>query len=112
MVASKILLELQNSEFFCRSLVMTLIYAIFNLSNFSALSLDFKIINFICISPFQLRPATRAYPFFSLDGNFPGAGFLSSQIPRGGDERKSQMPRPPSKMQHFSFIAPTSSTIF
>ena len=38
-------------------------------------------------------------------------GLLSCQIPRGGDEKIGQMPRPPSTLQHFSLIAQSSSAI-
>ena len=34
--------------------------------------------------------------------NSHGWGLLSCQIPRGGDEKRGQMPRPPSALQHFS----------
>ena len=44
-------------------------------------------------------------------GKFPGWGLLSCQIPRGGDEKRGQMPRPPSTLQHFSLIAQSSSAI-
>ena len=43
--------------------------------------------------------------------NSQGWGLLSCQIPRGGDERKGQMPRPPSALQHFSLIAQSNSSI-
>ena len=34
--------------------------------------------------------------------NSRGWGLLSCQIPRGGDEKRGQMPRPSSTLQHFS----------
>ena len=48
---------------------------------------------------------------FALYGKFPGWGLLSCQIPRGGDEKRGQMPRPPSTLQHFSLIAQSNSAI-
>ena len=47
----------------------------------------------LCISQFQLRPAPPPL------------------IPRGGDEKRGQMPRPPSTLQHFLVIAQSSSAI-
>ena len=41
-----------------------------------------------------------------------GLGLLSCQIPQGGDEKKGQMPRPPSTLQHFSLIAQSNSASF
>ena len=43
--------------------------------------------------------------------NSRGWGILSCQIPRGGDGKRRQMPRPPSTLQHFSFIAQSNSAI-
>ena len=43
--------------------------------------------------------------------NSRGWRLLSCQIPRGGDEKREQMPRPPSTLQHFLLIAQSSSTI-
>ena len=43
--------------------------------------------------------------------NSRGWRLLSCQIPRGGDEKRGQMPRPPSTLQHFSLIAQSSSAI-
>ena len=40
-----------------------------------------------------------------------GWGLLSCQIPLGGDEKRRQMPRPPSTLQHFSSIAQSNSAI-
>ena len=57
------------------------------------------------------RTDPRALAFFALDGKFPGWGLLSCQIPRGGDEKRGQMPRPPSTLQHFSLIAQSNSAI-
>ena len=36
---------------------------------------------------------------------------FSCQIARGGDEKKGQMPRPPSTLQHFSLIAQSNNSI-
>ena len=41
--------------------------------------------------------------------NSRGWGLLSCKIPRGGDEKREQMPRPPSTLQHFSLIAQSNS---
>ena len=51
--------------------------------------------------------------FLALDGKFPGVGILdlSCQIPRGGDEKRGQMPLPSSTLQHFSLIAQSNSAI-
>ena len=38
-------------------------------------------------------------------------GLLSCQIPRDGDGKRRQMPRPPSTLQHFSLIAQSSNDI-
>ena len=43
--------------------------------------------------------------------NSRGWGLLSCQIPQGGDEKRGQMPRPPSTLQHFSLIAQSRSAI-
>ena len=65
----------------------------------------------LCISQFHLRPGPpRADPqalafFLPWMANSRGWGLLSCQIPRGGDEKREQMPRPPSTLQHFSLIA-------
>ena len=64
----------------------------------------------LCISQFQLHPASpppRADPqasafFLPWMANSRGWGLLSCQIPRGGDEKRGQMPCPPSTLQHFS----------
>ena len=49
--------------------------------------------------------------FFALDGKFKGVGTLELSNPRGGDEKRGQMPRPPSTLQHFSLIALSNSAI-
>ena len=66
----------------------------------------------------QLPPPPPGLPpgisiFLALDGKFPGVGILdlSCQIPRGGDEKRGQMPRPSSKVQHFSLISQSNSAI-
>ena len=38
--------------------------------------------------------------FLPWMANSRGWGLLSCQIPRGGDEKRKQMPRPPSTLQH------------
>ena len=43
--------------------------------------------------------------------NSRGWGLLSCQIPRGGDEKRGQIPCPPSTLQHFSLIAQSNSAI-
>ena len=50
-------------------------------------------------------PLPRADPrelafFLPWMANSRGWGLLSCQIPRGGDEKREQMPRPPSTLQH------------
>ena len=60
--------------------------------------------------PLPLPPTPRAEPlvlafFFPWMANSRGWGLLSRQIPRGGDEKRGQQPRPPSTLQHFSLIA-------
>ena len=74
----------------------------------------------LCISQFHLRPAPppppradpRALAFFlPWMANSRGWGLLSCQIPRGGDEKRGQMPRPPSTLQHFSLIAQSNSAV-
>ena len=75
----------------------------------------------LCISQFHLRPAPSppSTPgltsgisiFLPWMANSRGWGLLSCQIPRGADEKRGQMPRPPSTMQHFSVIARSSSAI-
>ena len=54
----------------------------------------------------------RALAFFSpCMANSRVWGLLSCQIPRGGVEKRGQMPHPPSTLQHFSLIAQSSSAI-
>ena len=74
----------------------------------------------LCISQFQLRPAppppglSPGHSHFFLPwmaNSRRGLGLLSCQIPLGGDEKRGQMPRPPSKLQHFSLIAQSNSAI-
>ena len=40
-----------------------------------------------------------------------GWGLLSCQIPQGGDEKRGQMPHPPTALQHFSLTALSNSVI-
>ena len=49
--------------------------------------------------------------FLPQMANSQGWGLLSCQIPRGGDEKRGQMPRPPSTLQHFSLIAQSNKAI-
>ena len=71
-----------------------------------------------CISQFQLRPAPfpRADPralalFLPLMANSWGWGLLSCQMPGGGDEKRGQMPHPPSSLQYFSLIAQSNNAV-
>ena len=56
---------------------------------------------------------TRAFEFFLpwMENSRGWWGLLSCQIPRGGDEKRGQMPRPPSTLQHFSLIAQSNSAV-
>ena len=54
-----------------------------------------------CISQLQV---THNH-FLSLMANSEGRGHLSCQMPHDGDEKKGQIHRPQSTLQHFSFIA-------
>ena len=71
----------------------------------------------LCTSQFHLRPGPpRADPrelafFLPWMANSRGWELLSWQIPRGGDEKRGQMPRPPSTVQHFLLIAQSNSAI-
>ena len=49
--------------------------------------------------------------FLPWMANFLGWGLLSWQIPRGGEENRGQVPRPPSTVQHFLLIAQSNSAI-
>ena len=49
--------------------------------------------------------------FLPWMANSRGWGLLSSQIPRGGNEKRGQMPSPPSTLQHLSLIALSNSAI-
>ena len=64
----------------------------------------------LCISQFHLRPGPPPHPradprelafFLPYMANSQGWGLLSWQIPRGKEEKRAQMPRPPSTVQHF-----------
>ena len=61
-------------------------------------------------SPPRADPRASAF-FLPWMANSRGWGLLSCQIPRGGDEKRGQMPRPPSRLQHFSLITQSSSAI-
>ena len=68
-------------------------------------------VNSTCTKPPQ-RADPRALAFFlPWMANSRGWRLLSCQIPRGWDEKRGQMPRPPSKRQHFSLIALSNSAI-
>ena len=62
-----------------------------------------------------MRLLNQSHPSISIFlpwmANSLGWGLLSCQIPRGGDEKRGQMPRLPSTLQHFSLIAQSSSAI-
>ena len=62
-------------------------------------------------SPPPPLPRAGGAFFFAWIANSRGWELLSCQIPRGGDETRGQMPRPPSTLQHFSLIAQSSSAI-
>ena len=64
--------------------------------------------------PLGLTPAPGHQHFFFAPwmGNSREWGLLSCQIPRGRDEKRGQIPRPPSKLQHFSLISQSSSCYF
>ena len=57
----------------------------------------------------QLSPGISI--FLPWMANSQGWGLLSCQIPWGGDEKRGQMPHPPSTLQHFSLIAQLNSAI-
>ena len=68
-------------------------------------------VNSSCAPP-PPRADPRALAFFwPWMANSRGWGLLSCQIPRGGDEKRGQMSRPPSTLQHFLLIARSSSAI-
>ena len=46
-----------------------------------------------------------------LGWQIPGGGVSSCQISRGGDEKRGQMPRPPSTLQIFSLTAQSNSAV-
>ena len=48
---------------------------------------------------------------FALDGKSRGWGLFSCQIPLDGDEKRGQMPRPPSTLQHFSLITQSNVAV-
>ena len=61
-------------------------------------------------SPRPPPPCPRADPwvlafFLPWIANSRGWGLLSCQIPRGEDEKRGLMPRPPSTLQHLSLIS-------
>ena len=60
--------------------------------------------------PPRADPGELAF-FLPWMANSRGWGLLSWQIPRGGDKKRGQMPRPPSTVQHFLLIAQSNSAI-
>ena len=60
--------------------------------------------------PPGLTPGALAF-FLPWMANSWGWALLSCQFPRGGDEKRGQMPRPPSTLQHFSLIVQSNSAI-
>ena len=60
--------------------------------------------------PPGLTPRALAF-FLPWMANSRGWALLSCQFPRGGDEKRGQMPRPPSTLQHFSLIVQSNSAI-
>ena len=69
-------------------------------------------VNSTCAQPPTPRADRRALAFFlPWMANSRGWGLLSCQIPRGGDEKRGQMPRPPSTLQHFLLIAQSNSAV-
>ena len=61
--------------------------------------------------PLWADPRTLAFFFLPWMANSRGWGLLSCQIPRGGDEKRGQMPRPPSTLQHFSLIEQSNNVV-
>ena len=69
-------------------------------------------VNSTCAQPPPGGADPQALAFFlPWMANSWGWGLLSCQIPRGGDEKRGQMPLPPSTLQHFSLIARSNSAI-
>ena len=67
-------------------------------------------------SPCAQHPPPRADPrafafFLPWMANSRGWGLLSCQIPRGGDEKRGQMSRPPSTLQNFLLIAQSNGSV-
>ena len=76
----------------------------------------------LCLSQFQMHPAppppppTSGWPpgisiFWPWMANSGRWGLLSCQMPQAGDEKRGQMPRSPSTLQHFSLIAQSNSAV-
>ena len=70
-------------------------------------------VNSTCSQPPPPPPGLTPWHciFFALDGKFPEVGTLELSNLPGGDEKRGQMPRPPSTIQHFSLIAQSKSAI-
>ena len=86
---------------------VTLIYSCY-------LQTGYASVNSTCAQPQPLPPPPRGDPwalafFLPWMTNSQGWGLLSCQILRGGDEKRGQMPRPSSTLQHFSLIAQSNS---
>ena len=91
----------------------TLLAGVLKMPRISNAFEDYASVDSSCAQPPPppgLTPRALAF-FFASDGKFPGVGTLSCQIPRGGDEKRGQMLRPPSTLQHFSLIALSNSAV-
>ena len=62
-------------------------------------------------SPPWADPRALAF-FLPWMANSLGWGLLSCQIPRGVDEKRGKMPRPPSTRQHFSLTTQSRSSSY
>ena len=67
-------------------------------------------------APSPPPPAPRADPrasalFLPWMANSRGWELLSCQIPWGGEEKRGQMPRPPSTLQFFPLIAQSNNAV-
>ena len=72
---------------------------------------DYASVNSSCAQrPPRADPRALAF-FLPWMANSRGWRLLSCQMPRGGDEKRGEMPRPPSTLQHFSLIAWSNSAV-